>query len=703
MSSLLYKIFSFYSLSVSLTSFNRRSDLIFVHNPDVPKSSRPYMTTYYRDEKARLERLASIIKEEAVKCSSKQLDREEEEDAAELSEMATLAWCWMCSNERYADVVKEIVKAVPIEAVRFLALVKNPKSEPVADTPMKDCAAPRCELIIRSRLSFLGRYVLDRSSSILHKSASGVVLLAKDIGAMDPFLSIQLLLDAEEPDIDDYSHACGSVYAITGNTIEIDRFTHFASKLGLDQLEAIAELEKLMEEDGTNLKECGVKKSIFREFCKLYSVDDEGCRSVVIKFISHKQSFELEKQCRGILSESGKEFNVVPILNEFSFEGDTKGNSNDFIKDIYQGGPPLLNLDLSGFKYGLILPAANGDLRDIFYRQGMSSSNIRGNIRQVGETLQALHEQGISYMNLQLKNVLQFGSKMVLSDFGNALFLKSIGGGINAIGGSSQRSISTSILPPEMMTKSDLSNRDSFDRLMRYWKYVHPDANYLRALTPHERDAISQFIESGVVKDWKSSISSLLETIKFDDLPPALSQCTSFDLFRTTWERMLENYKLWEIVRPRLDEANDCVYMLKSFENRDSCPPRDISTLPYKLVPPSEKVDVWMFGMFIYELCSGGNPFYTGMLGDLRGVDSYSKLYNWSRSDAEKSVREHVQDPLAQHLLCQLLVPEEERLPTISAALEHPFFSPKSVEAERFLEKVRRFCMVLICLVLNIL
>ncbi|KAL7539747.1 hypothetical protein ACHAXR_009569, partial [Thalassiosira sp. AJA248-18] len=683
-------------LALGEADFNLRSDLIFVHNPNVPKSVRPYLTTYYKDEKERIGRLATVIKREAIQCSKK-LNRGE---CRKLTEMAQLAWCWMCSNDHYAEVISDIVLALPIEAVRFLALAENPKSEPVPNTPIKDCSMPRCALIIKSRLSFLGRYVLVRDSPPLHKSETCVILRAKDIGAMESYLSIQTLLSDSDPDIDDYSHGCGSVYAITGNTIEVDRFTHFARKIGLSQSEAIAEIEEILLDssasgDKPNLKQSGVKKSVFSDFCKLHSIDNSGCRSVVIKFMKSKQSFELEKQCRDILRESGKSHHVVPIINQFSFEGDSKGDSNDFTRDMFGDGPPLMNL--SRLKFGIVMPCANGDLRDIFYREGISSSNLRENASQVGETLQALHEQGISHMNLQLKNVLRFGKQMVLSDFGSALFLKSIEG-LNAIGGSSTK-ICPSILPPEMIAKLDLSNRDSFDELMRYWKYVHSDANYLRALTPHERQAISQFVESRESKtskineqtdgqNWKNNISALLETIKFEDLPSVLSKCKSFKHFCDVWERMGQNYNLWEtIIRPRVDEQKQCVYMLKSFENRHDFPPRDISGLPYKLVAPSEKVDVWIFGIFIYELCSGGNPFHTGYQGELRGVKAYSRLYEWDRTAAEKSIREHVQDPLAQDLLSQILVPAEERLPSISAVLEHPFFSPKSVEAERYLEK----------------
>lgn len=366
--------------------------MIFVHNPNVPNLSQPYFTTYFRDEKDRIERLAAVIKREASQCSQKVKDGED----AKLTEMAQLAWCWMCTNDHYTEVIKNIARTLSIESVRFLASIENPKSEPIPNTPIKDCSTPRCSLILKSRLSFLGRYILDRESSPLHKSESCVILRAKDIGAMDSYISIQSLLDTPEPDIDDYSHSCGSVYGISGSTIEVDRFVHFARKIGLTQSEAIAEIEKLLldssvSEDTPNLKESGIKKSLFNDFCRVHSIDDKGCRSVVIKFMKSKQSFQLEKQCRDILCESGKP-HIVPILNQFSFEGCDKGNSSDFTTSLFEVGPPLM--DLSGLRFGIVMPCANGDLRDIFYREGVSSSKLRIISYTVGESLQALHEQG---------------------------------------------------------------------------------------------------------------------------------------------------------------------------------------------------------------------------------------------------------------------------------------------------------------------
>ena len=236
----------------------------------------------------------------------------------------------------------------------------------------------------------------------------------------------------------------------------------------------------------------------------------------------------------------------------------------------------------------------------------------------------------------------------------------------------------------------------SFDQFNNYWSHVYKDATTLRIISPNERQDISQCVESwttnsspNIVNDqsWKEGISSSLETINFNDLPQELATCSSIPEFNLVWERMRSNLSLWEsVVRPRVDKGNKLAYALKVFDDRLDAP-HGIATLPFSLVAPSEKVDVWQYGIFLYELCSGGNPFHIGYQGDLRGVDAYQNLYNWDTCVAKRSIDEHVQDPMAQDLLCRILVPESERLPNMMAVLSHPFFEPKSLDAERFLEK----------------
>ena len=76
-------------MALGYADFDLRSDLIFVHNPDVPKTQLPYLPTFYRDEHERIERLKTVIKREATQCSKNGGDK------IALTEMARIAWCWV--------------------------------------------------------------------------------------------------------------------------------------------------------------------------------------------------------------------------------------------------------------------------------------------------------------------------------------------------------------------------------------------------------------------------------------------------------------------------------------------------------------------------------------------------------------------------------------------------------------------------------
>lgn len=85
--------------TLGLADFDLRSDLIFVHNPDVPKTQLPFMPTFFRDEPDRIERLKSVIRREAIECS--RVENFATEDVA-LTDMAKLAWSWMCCDDNYS-------------------------------------------------------------------------------------------------------------------------------------------------------------------------------------------------------------------------------------------------------------------------------------------------------------------------------------------------------------------------------------------------------------------------------------------------------------------------------------------------------------------------------------------------------------------------------------------------------------------------
>lgn len=285
----------------------------------------------------------------------------------------------------------------------------------------------------------------------------------------------------------------------------------------------------------------------------------------------------------------------------------------------------------------------------------------------------------------------------------------------NFIGGASHR-WKSSILPPEMVLNLGESSDTSGEQQMklaqldRYWKVVSDDAKDLRLLTTDDAYNLSSTIKTSsgtVTSDWKGIISSSLLTISFEDLPSSLSLCSSFEEFKDAWDRIVFNADLWERVKPVIHKDNS-IYVIKAFNDVvEKFPCRcgfekglekirenimtdaqDLSLLPYDLVPASEKIDVWMFGLLIYQICSGKCLFPCDDIGNLCDSSALHQLECWDKKAAEKVITANVEDPLAQHLLLLMLVPEEDRIQNMNAVLSHPFFgSASSVEAQYILEK----------------
>ena len=190
-------------------------------------------------------------------------------------------------------------------------------------------------------------------------------------------------------------------------------------------------------------------------------------------------------------------------------------------------------------------------------------------------------------------------------------------------------------------------------------------------------------------RDWRQMISMALITISFNDLPLSLTSCKSIAEFSDVWNKLLTNAELWNLVRPRRCKDGN-VYIIKAYceTNDPSDTISDTSILPFNLVQASPKQDIWAFGVLVFCMCSKGQLFSLDRDDNLIENESYSQLYNWEKKTARSIIEERVEDPLAQDLLFQILVPVHERLESMDAVLAHPFFgSSCDLEAQRILEK----------------
>jgi ankyrin repeat protein len=406
--------------------------------------------------------------------------------------------------------------------------------------------------------------------------------------------------------------------------------------------------------------------------------------------------------------------------------------------DILEKNASVHNFAL--YKYAVVMPAGDRDLGEICQHEELGILQVREYMLQVGNALHSLHQagkfvvpaiffenlinsmvSGMIHGDLKMENVVRFGKNLALIDFDGAHKIHGNDYSEKMGGGSSK--FCTGVLPPEMISKVDLIS--DYPRLIKYedyWRRVSEDAKDINLLTPDDIQTISSVIKSLLAKadvarnlrkamprglrdemknlysglenpnDWKDILSLSLITLSFDDLPYSLNRCREVDEFAKVWNRLLFHAKLWSKVKPRITNDEKFAFIIKTYNDLPDetgfIEEVDESSVPYAFVRPSEKIDVWSFGVLLFALCSGGSLFHLGFGGDLHDSEDFRELYDWNSQKAECLFREKVEDPIAQDLLVKILAPEDARLVDMSVVLRHPFFGPSSnSEAQHILER----------------
>eukprot|EP00547_Thalassionema_nitzschioides_P001793 CAMPEP_0194217596 /NCGR_PEP_ID=MMETSP0156-20130528/21718_1 /TAXON_ID=33649 /ORGANISM="Thalassionema nitzschioides, Strain L26-B" /LENGTH=2107 /DNA_ID=CAMNT_0038946687 /DNA_START=829 /DNA_END=7152 /DNA_ORIENTATION=+ len=777
-------------MDMKSADFLLRSDLIFVYNPLLidRRNGKPY-----RSSRERIRRLENMIRREAAQCGEdRKVNRR-----ANLSDMATQGWIFLCTynnaeepSDNFAGTVRRILRGMSANAVDVLAHVQNPKSTPTPNMMIKDCATSVCQLLIMSRLRFVGRYVLYDEIHPVHKSDSCLVMRAKDHGVADMYEKIMAIYDIKEQQVeDDISDAGSEPPEVTDgnepNEVTVEMFLNFAAKMGLRKDVARTEIFKLLklcsknEQSGDSSRTIGsqmaeseegraqefardddmsqetkrndfddeeiqVGKVAFTAFCRAHRLQDKGIRTVVIKFMRNPRQISREIEVRERLGLSGKTWQVVPILENYNVDRieasrrrdiDIISLRDEMAEDFISGAPEnrdeLYALDIQEknasvhnfalYKYAVVLPAGDRDLGEICEHEELGILQIREYMLQVGTALESLHASSTIHGDLKMENIVRFGKNLSLIDFDGAYKFgsKSLG---DKLGGCSSK-FCTGVLPPEMITRIDLiSDFPKLTQYEDYWRRVSEDAKDVNLLTPDDIQTITSVTKSLLAKadvarnlrktlprglraemdnqssnlensnDWKDILSVSLMTLSFHDLPFSLNRCQEVEEFAKVWNRLLFHAKLWKKLKPRITSDERFAYLVKSHNDAPDdlgvVEKPDSSKIPYALVEPSEKIDVWGFGVLLYALCSGGTLFHLGFDADLHNSEDFVELYEWDKQKAERILRENVDDPLAQDLLLSILVPEDIRLPNMTVVLSHPFFGPSSsLEAQHILER----------------
>eukprot|EP00957_Ditylum_brightwellii_P064835 4918761-Ditylum_brightwellii.AAC.1 len=114
------------------------------------------------------------------------------------------------------------------------------------------------------------------------------------------------------------------------------------------------------------------------------------------------------------------------------------------------------------------------------------------------------------------------------------------------------------------------------------------------------------------------------------------------------------------LMEPWIDPNSGDVYVARCYYGQEGNLDIDLPPLPYELIVSSPTVDIWSFGVLMFQLCAGGHPLFPANTRTGHMV-SYGTISSWNKGIAENMIYDHVRNPLAQDILLHILAPAVER------------------------------------------
>jgi serine/threonine protein kinase len=141
------------------------------------------------------------------------------------------------------------------------------------------------------------------------------------------------------------------------------------------------------------------------------------------------------------------------------------------------------------------------------------------------------------------------------------------------------------------------------------------------------------------------------------------------------WANSRDFEEQWPHVKPVRTPLG--TYSVRSYDlDLKTKRPRDLHLLPYSPMSASTSIDMWGFGLLLYNLCCGEPLLYSSRNDDIINPIDYAAAALWTEASLQKKIDANVLDPIAADLIMDLLQPNpEDRPASMKAVLEHVYFS----------------------------
>ena len=108
------------------------------------------------------------------------------------------------------------------------------------------------------------------------------------------------------------------------------------------------------------------------------------------------------------------------------------------------------------------------------------------------------------------------------------------------------------------------------------------------------------------------------------------------------------------------------------------------------LVKAHPSIDVWAFGVLVFQMCAGESLFQANWDDDITSEEDLKKLYHWRDEDFETNIGDKISNDQVRRLLKAILRRDPTKRPSMKDILDDDFFHPDRKNTDEILNEIKK-------------